>query len=524
MKQGIYKIEKFLGINESPDGDTGLKMGEASDMINYKITKEGNLQLRSGYKSVSEIADGKPIRGMWIGYVDGIRRWLVACNGHVYSINFSTKAKTDLGTLTDGTTTFFPFANNVYILNSKEYKKWDGTTFSDVVGYTPVIRVACTPATGAGTALQQVNKLTGSKWLWYSGDGATTFKLPETDITSVDTVTVGGVTKTATTHYTVNLTNSTVNFTNGNEPGTGTNNVKIKYTKGTGHDRSTVLSQRFCEAYNGFTDNRVFLYGDGTNKAYYSDLEHTTGKPTAEYFPDLNVLDVGEDNTPITSVIRNFNKLMTFKLDGTYMTDFDYITLSDGTVTAGFYTQAIEKDIGNTPYGQVKLINNYPVSLHGNSAYRWGLIYSSGTQDERAAKIISDKVQKTLSTFDMEKVVTFDDEWNREFWLLNDGKACVYNYANEADANSSYKNNVWYIYDNINATCFVSVDGELYFGSDDGYIMHVSRKHRNDNGEKITALWESGSMAFDAEYMRKLISKAYVSLKPESGGKGNNDL
>jgi hypothetical protein len=60
----------------------------------------------------------------------------------------------------------------------------------------------------------------------------------------------------------------------------------------------------------------VFLYGDGTNKAYYSGIEYESGNPTAEYFPDLNVLDVGEENTAITSMERQFNKLLTHKKGG----------------------------------------------------------------------------------------------------------------------------------------------------------------------------------------------------------------
>lgn len=516
-----YTIERFLGVNESPDGDTGLNLGESPVMRNFRITPEGNLQIRPGYDAVVTLADGHTVRGMWHGYVDGTERWLAACNGHVWSIDLTTKAATDLGAFADAPTHFFPFSDKVYMMNGTQYYSWDGTTFATVAGYVPIITIAAVPSTGAGTSNEQVNKLTASKWIWFSSTAScTVYHLPETAITSVDKVLLNDVEKTVTTHYTVNLSAGTVTFLSENSE--GTNDVKIKYTKTTDAqtaNRTLVLSQRFSETYNGATDNRVFLYGDGTNKAYYSGIEYSTGNPTAEYFPDLNVLDVGEDNTPITSMIRQFNKLMTFKTDGTYITDYDYLTLSDGTVTAGFYTRAIEKDIGNTPMGQVKLVNNYPISLNGNSAYRWGLIYSSGTQDERAAKRISDKVRETLGGMTLSSAITFDDEWNREFWILQNETACVYQYANEAQGDTSYKQNVWYVYTAIPATCFVSINGELYFGSDDGYIMHMSRDYHSDNGTAIDAYWESGSMAFDANYMRKNLSEFWTSLKPESGAR-----
>jgi hypothetical protein len=520
-KGRTYTIDRFLGVNEAPDGDTGLKMGEAADMVNFRITAEGNLQIRPGYRAVVTLTDGKPVRGMWRGYAGGVECWLAACNGHVYSINLTTLEATDLGTLTDAPTEFFAFGGNVYILNGNEYKKWTGTgSITDVEGYVPIIRIAAAPSTGSGTALEQVNKLTGSKWVWYSAlHDSTTFQLPETGLASVDTVEVNNA--EVTTGFTVDLTAGTVTFSSA--PGAGTNNIKIQYTKTSASasaNRTLILSQKFYEMYNGYTDNRVFLYGDGTNKAYYSGLEYESGLPTAEYFPDLNVLDVGETNTPITSIVRHFNKLFCQKIDGTYLTYSDYFTDAEGNTVFGLMTSPVARDIGNDALGQVRLVNNYPISLHGNSVYRWSFIYSTGTQDERAAKRISDRVRETLGGFTLPSVVTFDDEWNREYWLINsDGNACIYQYANEAQGDTSYKYNVWYRYDNIPATCFVSVGGELYFGSPTGYIMHMSRRYHSDNGAELKAYWETGSMHFDAMQLRKYIRQIFVGLKPEAGAR-----
>ena len=66
---------------------------------------------------------------------------------------------------------------------------------------------------------------------------------------------------------------------------------------------------RFSETYNGQTDTRVFLYGDGSNTAIYSGLDYN-GKPTAEYFPDLNEIAVDSANTPITSMIKHYDSFL----------------------------------------------------------------------------------------------------------------------------------------------------------------------------------------------------------------------
>ncbi|SMC41034.1 hypothetical protein [Papillibacter cinnamivorans] len=513
-KEYLCKIDKFFGLNEAADGDTGLKDGEADASRNWKITPEWNLQKRPGYKTVCTVDAGHPIRGSWTGYVAGVKRWVIACNGNIYSIDFSTFAKTLICTMTDAETFFFPFSEKLYMQNGHEYKYWDGTTSGDVSGYVPVTYALCNPS-GGGTEIQGVNKLTGSKWQWFSSTAdSTVYQLVETDIDSVDTVLVDDV--EVTTGFTVNLTDGTVTFSTA--PGTGANDVKIKYTKGTG-DRSTILAQRFAEMYNGSTDTRIFLYGDGTNLAYYSGIEYETGLPSAEYFPDLNIQDVGDANTPITSMIRLFSKLMAFKSGGSaWMIDYDYLTLEGGTTTAGFYCAAIDKHIGNEPAGQVRLVNNYPFTVQGKAVYRWGLLYSSATQDERAAKLVSRRVAESLKDFDLASVITWDDNYNREYWIIDTSTqtALIYSYANETDAGGSYKNNLWYKYESIPATCFENIDGEVYMGTSDGLIIHFSRTYHGDNGQPIDCLWESGSMYFSDEHMRKFINLHYVTMKPES--------
>lgn len=48
VNEKVFAIPKWLGLNEHPDGDTRLKIGEASKMVNWKITRDGNLKRRPG--------------------------------------------------------------------------------------------------------------------------------------------------------------------------------------------------------------------------------------------------------------------------------------------------------------------------------------------------------------------------------------------------------------------------------------------------------------------------------------------
>lgn len=44
----VYKISRFLGVNEAEEGQATLKSGEAAFMKNFRITEGGALQKRGG--------------------------------------------------------------------------------------------------------------------------------------------------------------------------------------------------------------------------------------------------------------------------------------------------------------------------------------------------------------------------------------------------------------------------------------------------------------------------------------------
>ena len=58
----VFSLTAFLGLNQNPDGDTKLKMGEAADMYNFRVTRDRNLQRRPGTKTMKDTETGKPIK------------------------------------------------------------------------------------------------------------------------------------------------------------------------------------------------------------------------------------------------------------------------------------------------------------------------------------------------------------------------------------------------------------------------------------------------------------------------------
>jgi len=495
----VYQLQKWLGLNESPDGDTGLKLGEASEMRNFRITRENHLQLRPGWAAVCTLAAGERVRGLWHGYVAGQAHLLAVCGGRLWDVDPQTWAKTDCGAVEGEGAFFFGFAKKVYILTGSEYYCWDGTSsVQAVAGYIPVVATATAPS-GGGTLLESVNKLHGKRRQRFSPDGtAKDFYLVEQDIDEVL-----GVEGTSLS-YTVDPAAGKVSFASA--PPKGTNTVTITWRKGNG-DRSKVTAMRFAELYNGASDSRVFLYGDGTNEAIYSGLDER-GQATAEYFPDLNVMAVDSANTPITAMIRHYDRLLVFKADSANAVQYDTLTLAGGAVTAAFYASTLNREIGCTAPGQARLVQNNPRTLFGRGCYEWTMnVYT--TRDERNAKRLSDRVESTLAGFDLEGSFAFDDEGQQEYWIVCGDTALLHNYSIDA----------WYRYEGLPIRCMETVNGELYFGTPDGRLGHFSRKYRNDGLAPIDAYWESGSLDFDLDWRRKYSATLWVGIKPESQGR-----
>lgn len=271
--------------------------------------------------------------------------------------------------------------------------------------------------------------------------------------------------------------------------------------------RALVNQMRFAETFNGAADTRVFLYGNGTNKAIYSGIMEN-GKPSAEYFPDLNEMEVGTANTPITAMIRHYNRLLVFKRDGgTYSIYYGQISLADGSITAGFYINSINKVIGCDRDDGAVLVLNRPRTVEKGCIYEWRATSTSGnlTADQRNAQVVSDRVGDTIKSFNMRRAYSYYDTRRHEFYCIYNGVALVQNTENDS----------WYIYTNFPAVIMAEHDRQLYFGTADGLIYRVSEEITTDNGTPIDAFWESGSIDFGKSYVLKYSPMVWISTIPK---------
>lgn len=530
----MFTVDRFLGINESGDGDTELKMGEASRMENFLVTDAYNLTLRPGVRRVDFDMERTPakILAAWAGYVEE-RELLVLCDFDgtdrlfVYRKNESgrhilmTRQEGVLG-LTEADTAkvhIFTFNGELYVISSGNTAVYRQEGFAAAEAYVPLIAAGAAPS-GGGTTMENLNLLSSRRRMTFSADGqAKDYVLPAEAI-AVTAIRIDNEDTAVGTAGSFDAAKHT--FTFNSAPIKGVGNVEITYDTDhalTEATRNEIISCTLHEEYNGSTDTRLFVAGNGTNRCYYTGVTQD-GTPSALYFPAMNEIAVDMSGSAVTGLVRHYSKLLVFKPDGTYTISYEPVTLTDGTTIAGFYLRPMNKEFGNEVMGQVQTVNNYPRTITKDGIYEWR-ITSSYYKDERYANRISDVVEKTMADADINRIVTCDDDYTKTYYaFLNDEAGTV--LVNRYELG---KAGVWCVYRGglfRNVKHAMVMGGEMIFVNDreafslDAELTRDAAQEAGEDPQQIKALWESGFMNFGADFRRKYSSLIYVSVKPQA--------
>lgn len=535
MSTKTITVDKFLGLNLSENGSTGLALGEASVAENFYITDDRKLKTRPGVAIVrGGDTDTPTIAALWQGEIND-RTWLIT----VYAPKDSAYFSIEFGTTDSGPSRsfgapliadiskpvkIFTAGDKIYVCATAADQSpsimeiysggEDITNRTNDVAYVPLVVTGGSPA-GGGDTLEPLNILSGLARMQFSSDGEALKYALSPECSDVISVAVDGV---ALSSFGYDPTTHVCTFDA--PPVKGVNNVEFLCdfdNADLAKARAKFLSMRHSEAYNGSTDTRLFFYGDGTNVCYY------TGVPAygdGLYLPVGNEITVDSSASAITGMRRHYTRLMAYKSDGAFSISYNPITLEGGSVIAGFQVLPASRDVGNDMDNQIQTVGNFPRTLCGGSLFEWRHT-ASYYQDERYAKRIGQQIAPLLQSANPSKIVTCDDDAARTYYMfLNDDSGTVLVNRYELDAWTVYTGEVF-----KNVRYADGFHGNLLFANDttvfcfDPNVAFDAPVEKDGDLTPIVSRWESGYMAFGADFLRKYSTTLWVSILPEPSSK-----
>lgn len=522
----IITVDKFFGLNESADGTTELKPGEASKIVNFYITDEYNMKSRPGIVAYPiQQPEGIEFKTAFPVY-ERDNLWLCCHN--------SDQSREYLDFNADGNMVSFTLEGNVRRVLAAEGQvtalftdMWDSNGPRDtdtvwvkcmyfdiannqkqtVLPYEPLVMSGSAPS-GGGAILEKLNILTPRFRVGFAGDGTSKDYVLPGNVDSILSVSIDDQgTTTVSNIGTWNADTHTFTFKTAPEAQTDVVFGCVTHDPDLKKAMFRFLRMNRHEYFNGATDTRIFFYGDGTNITYY------TGVPAfgdGLYVPAGNELAVDFSDSGITGMIRHYSRLLVFKPDGVEAITYEPMTLADGSVIPAFYLHPVSRAFGNDAMGQVCLVNNSPRTFTGRSIYEWR-VSSSSYRDERYAKDISQKVASTIASADTRRIVAFDDNAAQTYYVfLNDDDGTVLVNRYNIDCWTIYRSEL-----TKNVSAAFAFDGKTLFISDKR-IYTFDENARYDEGKKaIEAVYESGFLSFGADYKRKYSSRLWLSLSPQ---------
>lgn len=489
-------------------------------MNNFYITDDLKLRKIYGYKSFWSFE--APIKSMFSTNLGGTEYLLVVVGDKLYYFlgdeikdesNWDDVEPTLIGTIGTRDVSFFTFDKKVYILSGK-YQSWDGTILEEVEGYTPLVFIN-TPPAGGGLIYDEINMLNPKKKQSFNGDGTSTvYKLAQKGLDEVISVSVNGNVYREVAipqfpdEYSVDYANGTITFNVA--PSSGNDNVEVCWSKDD-NDRHLIENMRFGTIFGGDIDTRVFVYGNQEcpNRTYFSGI--ADGLPSAEYFPATAQVDIGPSNFTLTDLTRQYDRLLatTNKPEAYYLTigtEQLPVTLGDQQTTRyvpSVSTFPLNEAHGNMALGQGQLIDNYPVTMDKNCVTLWK---ATNVRDEKNAENISQKINLDLEPLNMNAMKTLDFQFKSQLWFGYNNKIYIYNYLNKTFSRLSLP-------DTFN--CYSTLDKFVYMGLNDGRVVKWGEEFSTFDEQTIRAHWEMNFSDFGTAYLRKTMSKLWVSMQPQ---------
>lgn|GEM_PF-343604 len=455
-------------------------------------------------------------------------------------------------TLVNGPSVSFECGGDLYLMDGSSYLKIerkktaiDGKTFYN--SYTISAVTGKIPTTGTHgyyyyedenspgewtdcTPYEEANYLSTQQINEFAGDNNHKAFYLTTLADTIDKVELyASGTWTETTAYTVTSTalKTKITFTTKppiHEDGAGYDNIRVTFTPSTQLDPNKIKHCTIATRFGFFNNNRIFVTGnpDFPNEDWMSDVDDPT------YFPENGFTKVGSEYTKIKGYLH-YGDILAIVKEQDNMQPEIFIRSSEEQSDASvlYPVQQGIKGVGAASSKAFASLRDDPLFYNKNGVYA---ISGTDASQQRTVQNRSVFVDAKIKQERGEPVATV---WNDRYILCFPTSGHCYvadasQIAGAADSNFVYE---WYYWENVFATVFLELDGDLFFGTAEGKLCKFNSdmtdlKRFSDGmtlvsgawtgGDPIRAYWRTKQDALNSLAMKKSMSRkgCAVMVKP----------
>ena len=527
----------FGGIDISSSNDT-ISEFNTPDCLNMLPNNKGDITTRLGIKTVHDY--GNNIIKFAFNYMAGaiiINDEGIFFTDDDYTNNLYPLTGIDYAS-------GFEYDNKFYLWVDSKYLVYDETgLFEEVEGYLPTVRIN-TPAAGGGTPLEEENMLRPDsiqEFQYVTGDTEVFFYkkplnvLPATfDVWYLNLSTGDWDLKTNGVDYVFNFEDAKLIYTNfppQSSSADGNDTLRIRATPrnptvGFG-DADTIKNCQLSAIYGGKANVSVWCSGnsDYSNFDFHSGVVNGKSDPT--YFPLSEYDEIGFSDQAIVAYQNQNNELIIYKNNSETKLESTWVR---STSIVGneiiFSNQELDSYRGCVAKGSAVLINNSAWALGKNG---YGKVVPKAILAENAIEIQSELINynrnRNFSSLngllegDIESFVSIDYQGKLYASNPQTNKVWVCDYNNiRLDQTSGKYYPQWYLLDNITATCWVEIDGELYFGTRGGAwakFKDASDLKPFEDEQEGTTIWHVLPEQYEFYWSSKLNNLGTIQYKED---------
>lgn len=386
----------------------------ASEIQNLRITQEGSLLKREGFKLLCSMPSG--IRAIWSGNIGGILRSYILCENTLYSLDAESGSYTKIGNVdtSSGNAHMIYYVDSIYIFDSSNIYRLKNDKLSLDFGYAPLVadnwtntfqgtineprnaisnfaRYTYTVSSVATPVLRTFYKVASVKAAFVNGEPIDLSRCVPSDF--MDSVTVEGLVEGDRVELHVCL-----------------EDVPVAYKE--------IASSIGGMVYGKMTDSVMLLHTSDKNRIYFSRIVDYPSIIASEaafsggslYIPIENTKMVGDGRYGISAIQRHYDRLLIFTEGETWMADTDFADTKEILPT-----MTINASVGSPSLRGVCMAENTPLSVSSDGIYLFTT--DTDTFDECNAQRISAPVDHLIKDFLPRTACTLADRKRREVFI-----------------------------------------------------------------------------------------------------------